>query len=305
MDLQYLERFNVLAKEQNYARAAEVLHISQPALSIQIKKLEEQLNTKLFDRSGNRSVLNENGQLLFEYSRRIFDLTNEAEQSLQKKRVTIEGNITVGGSNTAGTYIMPKMIGSFLTQHPKVNVNLHIGNTNEIARQVATTDMDFAINGGTLVYPDHVFCEKMMDDDIVFVTSTQSTLPDIIDDFSLLNHTCFISHEPNSQLYKVVQQVIADLSLSCGISMSFGSIDAIKQAVAANLGVSAIPMSAAETELKYGLLKKKTFKNKEWLYPYSLLYNTNRYMSPAATALMLHVKKELQALQAARSSEMR
>lgn len=294
MDLHYLELFNTLAKELNYTKAAALLHISQPALSIQIKRLESQIGVPLFNKVGNRIYLNENGVLLSECTRKVFDLLNTVEHAIQNKQVMLTGSIAIGGSNTAGTYLLPRLIGSFQQLCPDVEIHLQIGNTDEIAQMVNKAELDFAVNGGSLEYPDYVQVERMMEDEIILAVSSGSRIPEVLLDKKDLDDARFIAHKTNSQLYKVVERLIQELKLNNKIAITFGSIDAIKQAVAADLGVSAIPISAVEMELKYGLIRKVTVPDLELRYPYSLINNKNRYLSPAAVALMDYVKYELQ-----------
>ena len=126
MDLHYLEIFNAIAKYLSFKKASEVLHISQPALSIQIKKLESQIDMKLFYKTGNKTYLSESGLILYEYTKKIFSLVEEMENRISKQSEYIGGTINLGGSYTPGTYILPMAIGEMKKQYPSVTVNLHI-----------------------------------------------------------------------------------------------------------------------------------------------------------------------------------
>jgi DNA-binding transcriptional LysR family regulator len=108
------------------------MHISQPALSIEIRKLEDILGLKLFDRAGNRISLNENGKILNGNTSKIFDLVTQAEYKLLNRRDYITGTIQLGASNAPGTYIFPNVIAQYKGQYPGVNINLNIA-TRRIA----------------------------------------------------------------------------------------------------------------------------------------------------------------------------
>ncbi|MGE5632185.1 MAG: LysR family transcriptional regulator [Caulobacteraceae bacterium] len=295
MDLHYLKLFHTLASEQSYTRAANSLFISQPALSMQIKKFEEELGVKLFDKIGNKNILNENGRLLYSYTQKIFSIIEEAEHHLLNKTDHIGGTVNIGGSNTCGTYILPKIIGEFKSIYPDVNVNLHVSDTYEISNLIAESKLDLAMSGGAADYNKNIHVEKLIDDHIVFAASPQNKLvgKEYIE-ASDLEGCDFIAHESKSQLYLLAARIIEEMKFPAKITMTFGNIDAIKQAVAANLGVSLIPLSAVSFELKIGLIKELKIKGKSWSYPQNLIYNKNRYLSPAARKLIDLIRSKAQ-----------
>ncbi|ATW27242.1 LysR family transcriptional regulator [Candidatus Formimonas warabiya] len=294
MDLHYLKLFHVLALQGSFTKAAESLHISQPALSVQIKKLEGQLGMKLFDKVGNKIALNENGKLLSGYTQQIFALVDEAEHILLNKTECIIGSVNVGGSNTPGAYILPKIIGEFKSLYPKVEVNLHIANTDETAHMVINGQVDFAVNGGNLPYNHSICIEKLMDDKAVLAASPLNRLSEKEfvkpSDFADIN---FVSHETNSYLHKFLENFIQEMKIPSRIAMKFGGIDAIKQAISADLGISLLPYSAVSFELKSGLIKELRIRGKSWSYPYSLIYHKNKYLSPAVKKLMEMVRTRM------------
>ncbi len=294
MDLHYLRLFHTLASEKSYTKAAELLFISQPALSMQIKKFEDELGMKLFDRVGNKNILNENGKLLYGFTQKIFATIEEAEHQLLNKTDCISGTINIGGSNTTGTYILPKIIGVFKRMYPHVNVNLHVSDTNEIAHMISDNKLDFAVNGGVLDYSSNVYVERLMEDKVVLIASPENNLAckEQIQSEELAPYN-FITHERHSQLYRLTERLIQEMNIPSEITMTFGNIDAIKQAVAANLGVALIPLSSITFELRLGIIKELKIKSKSWTYPYSLIYNNNRYLSPAVKKLIELVREHI------------
>lgn len=291
MDLHYLKLFNTLASELSFSKAADKLFISQPAVSMQIKKLETELSVKLFDKVGKSIFLNDNGKMLYEFTKKIFTLVDEAEACFKSQSGILKGVINIGASNTPGTYIMPRILGEFKEVYPDVNTNLHVGNTYEIDRMIFENRVDFAVNGGDILYSSEVNVEKLMNDEVMLVSSPNNRLAELEyverDD---LKSARYITHEKNSQLCKLLEDILNELGLPANIAMTLGSIDAIKQAVSADLGISAIPRSAICMELKFGLLKQFKIKDKKWLYPYNLIYHKKRQLSVSAKKLMELVK---------------
>lgn len=294
MDLHYLKLFNTVASLGSMTKASEQMHISQPALSIQIKKLEDGLGLKLFNKIGTRLILNENGEILFNYTKQIFQLVQEASNQLTDRKLTISGQITIGGSNTAGSYLLPRIIGSFKQLYPQVGIELHIGNTYEIANLIYNDVLDFAINGGDVAYTTQTQVIPLKEDPLVLVASPNSAyvrphelLPEDLEAIT------FIVHHNNSQLYLAYKKAINQLQLEENIAMTLGSIDAIKQAVAADLGLAFIPYSAVAMELERGLLTQLKVKDMQWVYPYNLIYNKSKFISPATLKLMEMVREQL------------
>ena len=164
MDLHYLEIFNTVAEFQSYKEASIKLHISQPALSTEIKKLEEQIGLRLFDRIGNRICLNNNGKMIQKYTIHIFSTVGELEQEIEKKRDYIGGNINIGASNTPATYILPKLMSEFADLYPQVRFNMSVGTTSEIAEQISSSQIDLAINGGNICYHNQICTEQILND---------------------------------------------------------------------------------------------------------------------------------------------
>lgn len=280
MDLHYLEIFNTVAKYSSFKKASEILHISQPALSIQIKKLESQADLKLFYKSSNKIYLTQEGFMLYEYTRKIFTLVEEMENHVSNRSEYIGGTIILGGSNTPGTYILPTAIGEMKKRYPSVTFNLHIANTSEITTLVENGTLDIAVNGGNCNYSSFVSVEKLLDDKLVIVASPMNRLSEKEHiDIEDLTEESFIVHEKTSQLYTCFRIFTKELNIPENISMYLGNIDAIKQAVNANLGISIMPYYAVKTEIANGLLKELRIDFEKFDYPYNLIYNKNKSLS--------------------------
>ncbi|MCA0385753.1 MAG: LysR family transcriptional regulator [Firmicutes bacterium] len=291
MDLHYLKLFHYIATEGSLSKAAERLYISQPALSMQIKKFEQDIGLKLFDKEGNRNVLNENGKVLFKYTQRLFKIIIEAENELLNASDHISGTVLIGGSNSAGTYILPRIIGEFKKQFPSVTVNLHVSDTREIAQLVAENKLDFAVNGGDGPYGNAIISELLMTDELLLIASPESQIARLYDiQPENLENIPIITHEHHSQLYTHTERIINQFKIKTSISMTLGSIDAIKQAVEADLGVSFIPKTALRFELHAGVLVDIRIGKHHFPYPQCLIYNKNRYLSPATKEFMRLVK---------------
>lgn len=277
MDLHYLEIFNTVAKYLSYKKSSEILHISQPALSIQIKRLESQIDLKLFYKIGNKMYLSDSGMVLYEYTKKIFSIVEEMESNISYHSEFVGGTINLGGSNTPGTYILPLAIGEMKKRYPSVTFNLHIANTSDITTLIENGSLDIALNGGDCNYRDCVRSEKLFDDKLVIVASPKNKLCEKEHiDMEELSEECFVVHETSSQLYTCFKIFIEKVGIPENISMYLGSIDAIKHAVIADLGISFMPYYAVKSEIEMGLLKELNIGFDKFDYPYNLIYNENK-----------------------------
>ncbi len=167
--------------------------------------------------------------------------------------------------------------------YPLVKINLNIGSTADIAHNINNGSLDFAINGGNMTYHKDVIVEKLMEDALVLVSSPMSGYARIKHvGAEAIRDMDFVVHKTDSQLYTYYLNYIEELNLPERVSITLGNIDAIKRAIMANIGVSLIPYSSVSLELKTGLLVKLVLDKAPPPYPYSLIYNKNKYMSPAA-----------------------
>jgi DNA-binding transcriptional LysR family regulator len=139
-----LKVFRAVAEHLNFHQAAEQLFLTQPAVTLQIKALEEDLGVRLFDRAGGRISLTRQGSVLLDYARKIAALVAEAEQELGYRDGKASGPLSLGVSTTIAQYVLPRLLGAFLAEYPGVQFSLHSGNTSEIVQLLL---------GGNLVWP--------------------------------------------------------------------------------------------------------------------------------------------------------
>src|ERR1700738_219896 len=143
MNLRHLSVFHGIAKAGIANAAARHLHTSQPAVSRELRTLEERLGVLLFDRLPRGMRLTEAGKVLLDYAARIFGLDEAAERAIRELSDLEGGELAIGASNTIGTYLLPAFVTSFHVSYPKVSLNLEIGNTLEIVKGVR--DSRFAL----------------------------------------------------------------------------------------------------------------------------------------------------------------
>lgn len=277
-----MEIFNTVSRLGSYSKASDEMHISQPALSTEIKRLEGQIGLKLFDRVGNRVVLNQNGVMLQHYTKQIFSVVGDLEIAIDKKKNHIGGTLKIGASNTPGAYIMPYIMAKFCKEYPDILCNLCVGNTSEIADSISNGSLDMAVNGGACDYEKKIFSEVIYVDKLVIVASPSNKLAKRKDiSKHELEQTGFVVHRSDSQLYAYFEKFIMESSLDTKINMMLGSIDAIKNAVRADIGIALLPTAAVRNEMKEGKLVMLDTPFPGMDYPYSLIYNKDKVLNAA------------------------
>ncbi|MDF2545212.1 MAG: LysR family transcriptional regulator [Anaerosolibacter sp.] len=296
MDLHYLKLFHIVATNLSFSKTATQLHISQPAISMQIKKLEDDLGMPLFDRLGRNIYLNGHGKLLYEYTSKIFHLVEEAENKIQEMEDKIWGSLFIGCTNAPSIYVMPEIISQYRSLYPLVRVHLHLGNTYDIHNLMKLNQIDFAIIGGTI--PDHpnIRSHKLWEDQVVLVASPENPLvdSDALTRDQLLDQN-IIAHDYQSKLYELAELIYKDLSLPFQPAMLIGSVETMKYLVAENHGIAILPYIAVKRELKDGRLKEIKFSNRNWQYDYHMVYHKNKETVPSMTRLIYLVEQYFKA----------
>jgi len=295
MDLHYLWLFYKVAQHLSFSRAAEELLLSQPTISMQIKKLEEQLGVILFDRFGRKIYLSSEGQFVFNYAEKIFNTVQELEEQIAFRKGQVIGNIHIGSSNTPSVHTLPHLLGIFKQSYPDINTHLRIGNTHEILNMILINEIDFAVIGGDYDYKKTFRAKKLYDDPMIMIASPKNPLTqmDFILPKDLINQSIIV-HEPDSNLHNTTKNIIKDdLNIPFNISMILGNITAINHAVAANLGISIVPSSSVKYLLEKDIVRKISVENKSWKYPFYLVYYRDKSLSVPAKLLVKNIEEKI------------
>lgn len=231
----------MVAEHRSFTRAAESLHLTQPAVTLQIKALEDDLTVRLFDRSGSRIALTEAGELLLGYARQAEDLLEEAEREIGRFRGEIRGRLSLGASTTIAQYLLPPILGRFLTAHPQVQPFLLGANTEHIVAALAEGSIQLGLIEGPAHRGD-VKTERFLADEIVALVSQHHPWAQsgFVPHIHLLAEQPLIFRERGSGTRNVVERFLRRAGLNMRklhVMMELDSTEAVKSAVAANLGI--------------------------------------------------------------------
>ena len=252
-----LQVFHAVAQVSSFTRAAELLHMTQPAVTHQIRQLEQELDTRLFDRSNNRISLTEAGRCTLDYAERIIALYGEMDEAVKAMTGARTGLASVGASTTVAEYMLPGLLGEFRRRFPEVRIRLRVANTDAIVAMVADNAIDLGVvegevdNRALVVEPCHT-------DELVAIAAPGHPLAALerVPADALVEHP-FVQREGGSGTRSVVRRWLEERTLSeeaLDAPFELGSTEAIKGAVQAGVGVSIVSRATIVNELELGRL---------------------------------------------------
>ncbi len=252
-----LQVFHTVARLLSFTKAAETLHMTQPAVTFQVRQLEEHFNTRLFDRTHNRISLTEAGKRVFEYADRIFEHYAEMESAVSEMTGDVSGVLMIGASTTIAEYLLPALLGDFKKKYPDVNVQLKVSNSDGIVHMVENNVIDLGVVESPVMNKNLVV-EVCRIDQLVAVVTPQHPLADrtSVSIAELLEHP-YICREEGSGTRDVIAEYMTAQGINAGqvrLTMELGSPESIKGAVEAGMGVSIISLATVQKELKLGTL---------------------------------------------------
>ena len=287
--LQQLRIFKAIASEKSFTQAAEILFVSQPSLSKQIKTLENHLGILLLNRSGNKISLTEAGTVFLQYSERILALCEESCRALNDLKDGERGNLKIGASQTIGAYLMPRVLTLFAQSYPQITLNIDIDSTRIIAKKVADRIIDIAIVGGEIPtgLKKNLEIENFVEDELILIIPkshpfTRKKKKKISRED--LYHLNFITLNPNSTIHKFIDNILVQNNIQTkqfNVIMELNSIEAIKTAVSLGLGAAFVSSSAIEKEIELKTVEIINIENIKITRTLSIITNTDSHRSKA------------------------
>ncbi len=252
-----LQVFHTVARLLSFTKAAETLHMTQPAVTFQVRQLEEHFNTRLFDRTHNRISLTEAGRTVYESADRIFEVYAEMENAVRAITGEISGALTLGASTTIAEYMLPTLLGDFKERFPEVIIHLKVANSEGIVSMVESNAIDLGVVEAP-VGNKNLVVEVCKRDQLVAIVPPGHPLASLqLVSFSRLLEHPFICREEGSGTREVIDDYL-QLQSGCNaelrIAMELGSPEAIKGAVEAGMGVSVVSGTTIQKELRLGTL---------------------------------------------------
>ncbi len=292
-----LQVFHAVAKQLSFTKAAEALFMTQPAVTFQIKQLEEHFNTRLFERGHGRIALTPAGQVVLEYAERILGLSAELDIRLKEMTGQIAGPLLVGASTTIAEFLLPQVLGEFKSKYPLVQPRLLVANSEIVENRVAEHTLDI----GFIEAPSHllnVSTDVCCEDELQVVCAPSHPLAKLKSaSAKQLAQHAFISRESGSGTREVTDQYFQRAGIqpdALNVVMELGSPEAVKGLVASGLGFAIMSSATVAQETKFGVLARVPLSPR-LTRDLSVVYPKEKFRSRLVNSFVQFAKERLAA----------
>lgn len=278
-----LRVFTEVARHLSFARAAEVLHLTPPAVTMQVKELEGHVGLPLFERTGRQVALTTAGEYMLVYARKVLATLKDAEDAAARLKQVEAGQLTIGMVSTA-KYFLPRLLAEFQREHPGVELRLAVGNREQLVKMLHNNEVDIAVMGRP---PKELAtrAEPFAAHPHVFVAPTDHPLLKIgHPTVESLRPYGFILREPGSGTRAAMEKFLEKSRMEPRVVMEMTSNETIKQAVMAGMGISFLSLHTLGLELEHQLIATLDVEGAPVLRAWNLVHTLSKLLSPAAEA---------------------
>jgi DNA-binding transcriptional LysR family regulator len=298
MDYDQLASFLEVAKLQSFSRAAEKIYRTQPAISAQVRLLEQECGERLFDRSGKKVLLTPAGEILHRYAQRIIELHKEALQAVAELNQTARGKLYIGANEATCLYVLPKTFARFKQQYPLVQISIYRNFSHKILQKV----QEGAVELGIVTLPQNANNTEVIplfrDEMQVVVPSNHPLAKNrSVTVEEVANYPLIMPKTGRTRV--VLDRLLRDFRHHVQVSMELASVETIKKFVGAGLGISLISRAYAQAEVTAGLLKLIPLEGLKLYRELGLVYRRDRYLSLPAKVFIEVVRESARASEAA------
>jgi LysR family transcriptional regulator, low CO2-responsive transcriptional regulator len=283
ISLRQLRVFEAVARQLSFTRAAEELHLSQPAVSMQIRQLEEQVGLPLFEKLGKTIGLTEAGREIYHYSRSINRALQEMEEVLEALKGVSRGRLSIAVASTVN-YFAPRLLAVFHQRYPGIALRLDVTNREQLVRLLEANAVDMVLMGLPPEAVD-VESEAFMENPLVIIAPPEHPLARERDiPLTRLAAEVFVMRESGSGTRQAMERFFAEHGIAIRHGMQMTRNEAIKQAVRAGLGLSVVSLHTVELELETRRLVIVDVQEFPIERQWYLVYRRGKRLSPAAGA---------------------
>jgi DNA-binding transcriptional LysR family regulator len=293
INLNQLRAFYLAAREKSITRAAEALHVTQPAVTMQIKAFENQLKVKLFRKIGKELILTDVGKVLYGYAKRMFKIVDEMEYVLKSYGDLTKGSLTIGTTRSFARHLMPGLLSRFQQSFPNVRVFLKVGSSQEIADSIAAFKYDLGIIGRlpnldklkVVPYTKEEFCVVISPNHRFAAESTVS--------LTEIKNEPIIIRESGSGSRHAILSLLASHNVKPSVLVEAGSVEFIKEYIIKERGISFLYKPEIELEAKMGLLKPLDIQEGPIWVQTDIVFAKRADLPPPAKAFLQIISSEL------------
>jgi len=295
LTIRQLQVFVSVARHLSFARAAEELHLTQPAVSMQVKELEGGIGLPLFDRSGKRIALTTPGEYFLVHARRMLAALKDASDAMARMKRVETGRLTIGIVST-GKYFVPRLLAAFRREHPAVELRLEVGNRQTLVGQLQNNEVDLAVMG-TPPRELETRAEPFAANPLVMIASPQHRLARLSQvPTALLSDEVFLVREQGSGTRASMEVFLREHRIHPAGIVEMPSNETIKQAVMADMGVSFLSLHTIGLERHAGLIRVLDVDGLPVVRRWHVVNLRAKLLSPAAEAFRYFILEHAQAL---------
>lgn len=271
MQYDALKTFITLVEVNNFTKASEILHISQPSVSLHIKNLEQEFQTTLFIRSPKSVQITPTGEILYKRAKQMMAIAEAAKEDILTYHHEIQGTLVIGASFTIGEYILPPIIASLQQQYPQLELQVIIGNTKEIIQYTKLLQVDIGLIEGQ-AHDYELIIKPFMQDELFIVSASDHSLTkESTITVADLQQQNWVAREEGSGTRYYLDHLFRANGLQVGSLLTISSNQGVKESVIQGLGLSLLSASVIDRELKNGDIKILPLKEQHFIRTFSYL----------------------------------
>lgn len=286
-----LKVFVTVIEQKNFSRAGDILNLSQPGVSLHIRNLENELGTKLIYRSPKQVQITEPGKILYRHAKQMLNHYETAIREINEFNNVVSGSMKIGASFTIGEYYLPKVLAEFAAQYPMVDIQIIISNSNDVIQGIRSNKLDIGLIEGETDYKD-IDVMPFMNDEMIVVVPPDHPLSqmDLIEG-NMLQNQIWVLREQGSGTRTYSDKLLSSLELNIKKTFIFTSIQGVKEAVMAGLGIALLSRLTVQKELKSNELKTFHLKNEPLIRPFSIVKKLDFEASKAMELFLRKVEE--------------
>jgi DNA-binding transcriptional LysR family regulator len=292
MELTQLEFFMMVVEEGSFSKAAVRVYRTQPAVSIAIRRLEEEIGAPLFDRSQKTPTLTDAGELVYDYARRILALRDQAQNVVSELRLVQRGRVRIGANESTSLYLLPHLILDFREKHPNVKVEIYRHVSERLPREVLDRNVDFALLAFEPVDSD-LESFPILQDELVLVMSPDHPLAKR-ESLSIkeLRNESFLAHNVKTASRQKVIEAFTQAHTPLNITLELATVETIKRFVQLKIGLAFVPHMCVREELERGTLATVPVQGLTYVRTLRVAYRSQITLSHAAAAFLKILRQQ-------------
>lgn len=293
MNYERLKTFIAVVENKSFSEVAKIRFISQPTVTMQIKALETELNTKLFERTTNRIQLTHSAKILIKYAKEIIRLTNVAQKEILQTSGEIHGTIKMSCSLTVGEHVLPLYLKKFQQAYPMIQLEVAIANSKQIVTQIRNHQLDLGLIE-TPTEDANIKSEPFLQDEL-FVVAPPGYFGDGVEEITLdqLRASPIIFREKGSGTRKVAEKELEKVGLlrdDLNVMMELGSTETVKSTIQAGVGISILSKYSIFKEEQLQLLQSYRIKDVSIKRSFYMIHHEEQILKTTAEVLMKSIR---------------